>query len=158
MCSIQKFKKIGWSVHCLTFWNNQLYSGDSNDEIRKWNAEGECIGVFKGHTGSVWCLTIWNNHLYSGSCDKTIRKWNSSGECIGVIEGHTSSVWCLTVVKDHLYSGSSDKTIRKWGEYYFKYYKFLPNKTKVDVFNAMLLFKRLKLPKDVQLSIIRKLI
>ena len=77
---------------------------------------------------------------------------------IQILEGHTDAVFCLTVWNNHLYSGSADGTIRKWGEYYFKYYEFLPDATKVDIFNAMLLFNRLKLPNDIKLSIIRKLI
>ena len=60
--------------------------------IRKWNIEGKCVGILKGHTSSVCCLTVWNNHLYSGSYDKTIRKWNLKGECIEIIKGHEDAV------------------------------------------------------------------
>ena len=77
---------------------------------------------------------------------------------IQILEGHTSFVECLTVWNNHLYSGGWDTIIRKWGEYYFKYYKFLFDERKKDVFNAMLVFNRLKVHKDVQLSIIRKII
>ena len=158
MSAIQILKGHKYSVYCLTVWNNHLYSGSWDKTIRKWNSKGECVGVLKGHTDSVECLTVWNNHLYSGSEDKTIRKWNSSGECVKVLEGHTDSVWCLTVWNNHLYSGSSDETIRKWGEFHFKYYKFLPDTTKKEIYNVILVFKRLQIPKFIWLPIIRHLI
>ena len=100
----------------LCVWNDQLYSGLSDGNIKKWNNKGECTQILKGHTSPVYCLTIWNDFLVSGSNDKTIKLWNSQGECVDTLNEHIDYVNCLIVWNNSLYSGSMDKTIRKWEE------------------------------------------
>ena len=114
--------------------------------------------LLRGHTSFVWCLTVWNNYLYSGSYDKTIRKWNENGDCVATLRGHTDVVYCLTVWNNHLYSGSDDNTIHKWGLFQYRDYHGLNNEKKKEVLIWELIGRRLKLPKDVRLLIMRHLI
>jgi len=52
-------------------------SGSSDCSVRIWKvADGQCIGVGKGHDEEVGSLCCGDNFVASGSDDKTIRVWS----------------------------------------------------------------------------------
>ncbi|KAK3592446.1 hypothetical protein CHS0354_004877 [Potamilus streckersoni] len=95
-----------------------LITGSADFTARTWNFEtGQCIKVFKGHTGAITCMSTDSigRTLFTGSTDQTIRSWNIvNGEQLKLFSGHQGSVICMVVVNKILYSGSSDHTGRAW--------------------------------------------
>lgn len=78
--------------------------------------DGNCLAIYKGHTGGVNALVFKNNVLYSASDDRTVRAWDVlTGECIAVYEGHNEFVTCLCITNEGvLCSGSADRTVIVW--------------------------------------------
>jgi WD40 repeat protein len=114
-------------VGCLAVQREHLISGSWDTTIRKWNIQGECVSILKGHEHYVVCLAISNNGriLFSGSNDNTIMIWNQSNECIQVFKdaGHVRG---LKIFHGKLFSASFDGTLRCWsGEMMRKYLSFL---------------------------------
>ncbi|KAL3854612.1 hypothetical protein ACJMK2_013875 [Sinanodonta woodiana] len=91
---------------------DMLITGSADFTARTWNFEtGQCIKVFKGHTGAITCMSTDSigRTLFTGSTDQTIRSWNIvSGEQLKLFSGHQGSVICMVV----LYTGSGDSTCR----------------------------------------------
>ena len=56
-------------------------SGSDDGAVRVWNAVfGECLHIFKGHTGVVRSVSFSGDGklIASGSGDRTVRVWNTS--------------------------------------------------------------------------------
>jgi len=94
-----------------------ILSGGDDFTIRMWNtATGECLKVFRGHTGNVRSIALGpNGTFFSGGHDNSVRQWDSStGECIRVFEGHAGWVTSVAFDGTSLFSGSVDKCVKKW--------------------------------------------
>ncbi len=99
------FSKHFHATHSFT-----QVTGSEDATARMWTAaeaETECIGVFRGHTGYVNAVAIVEYSIYdrrdedsinvcavlTGSADATIRKWDATScECLFVYEGHTARI------------------------------------------------------------------
>ena len=69
------------SVNSFYVTTDHLYSGSSDQTIRKWDKNNECVEVFRdpNHNpetiGSAHCLTFMDGYLYSGHSNGCIKKW-----------------------------------------------------------------------------------
>lgn len=78
-----------------------LLTGSADFTARSWNFEtGQCLKVFKGHTGAITCMStdIMGRVLFTGSTDYSIRSWDLlKGEQLKLFSGHQGSVICMQV-------------------------------------------------------------
>ncbi|MBW4518708.1 MAG: hypothetical protein KME16_03115 [Scytolyngbya sp. HA4215-MV1] len=103
-----------------------LATGDVEDEIRLWMANGQPLLTLQGHTGWAWSLafSLDNQLLCSGSSDGLVRLWTvQDGRYLKALQGHTDAVWSVAFCDranplsepiQLLATGSEDQTIRLW--------------------------------------------
>jgi len=103
------------TVAALIVWNNQLYSGSTDSDIKVWNFSGECIGCYEGLSWSV-CLQHHHGRLYSGGEDGTLVALDPTLQIAKNLPGHSDGIWCLESFNGYLYSGSGDESIRAWDD------------------------------------------
>ena len=79
-----------------------LASGSSDNTLRLWSAQGECLAVMEGHSRGVNSVAFSPDGrlLASGSSDNTLRLWSAQGECLAVMEGHSDWVWSVAFSPD----------------------------------------------------------
>ena len=96
----------------------EWYAGGGGPHIRKWNAAGQCLQIFEGHTGCVVALAFGpdGSELYLVSDDRSIRVWSSDSGALWTFDDwHTGNVLCLVFSPyGRLYLGACDETIRVW--------------------------------------------
>ncbi|ASV44457.1 hypothetical protein PBI_SCTP2_442 [Salicola phage SCTP-2] len=97
-------------------WN--VYSGSSDDTVRKIDSRGNEVWKFTGHTDEVESVAVdQDGNVYSAGEDSTVRKIDSSGNEVWKFTGHSSTVFgVISVAVDqdgNVYSGSADDTVRK---------------------------------------------
>jgi len=95
--------------------NGNVYSGSSDNTVRKISSSGNEVWKFTGHTDDVYAVAVDNNgNVYSGSSDNTVRKISPDGNQIWRFTGHTGVVYAVAVDNNgNVYSGSTDNTVRK---------------------------------------------
>lgn len=78
-----------------------LVTGSADFTARTWNFEtGQCLKVFKGHSGPVTCIYIdgLGKILFTGSTDSTVMSWDMQrGQHLKTFTGHTGSIICMQV-------------------------------------------------------------
>ncbi|OPX93400.1 MAG: WD domain, G-beta repeat [Syntrophorhabdus sp. PtaB.Bin006] len=84
-------------------------------------ASGQCLMVFRGHTGEVCRSVAFTNdekHVVTAANDGTLRIWDcTTGRCILILSGHKSNVTAFAVSPDNRRIVSSsyyDRTVRVW--------------------------------------------
>lgn len=99
--------------------DHHLATGDTNGNVRLWDADGEPLLTCKGHTG--WVVAIaWSpdgQTIASSSYDQTVKIWDAkTGECTQTLKGHDNLVRSVTWSPDRRYlaSASDDQTIKLW--------------------------------------------
>ncbi|XP_063845245.1 WD repeat-containing protein 86-like [Scylla paramamosain] len=99
-------------------YGDLVVTGSLDCTARSWDfVSGNCLQVFKGHTGSVVAIVTDSDTrlLYTASADKTIRSWHiDTGVNFRVFEGHKSHITCLLALNKLLYSGDGDGVVRVW--------------------------------------------
>ena len=99
--------------------DDRLATGDTNSNVRLWDAEGQPMLTCQGHTG--WVVAVaWSpdgQYLASSSYDQTVKIWNATtGECLQTLKGHSNLVRSVVWSPDgqFLASSSDDHTVRLW--------------------------------------------
>ncbi|OPY74467.1 MAG: WD domain, G-beta repeat [Syntrophorhabdus sp. PtaU1.Bin050] len=84
-------------------------------------ASGQCLMVFRGHTGEVCPSTAFTNdekHIITAADDGTLRMWDcATGGCILILNGHKGDVSNFVISPDNRRIVSSsyyDRTVRVW--------------------------------------------
>lgn len=100
--------------------------GSSDNTVRLWNENGECITHWDTES-KVRCMTVWNDMLCTGADSGEIILWKDPNLHRHVLSAYTygSNVWGLAVCGDHLFqallsinlhdiSGYGNGWIYKW--------------------------------------------
>lgn len=110
-------KTIGSSWLNYIFVDNDdfIYTGGSDNIVRKIDSEGNVVWEFSGHTSPVRSVVTNNDSfVYSCSDDKTIKKISPDGEEVWTFSGHTSPVRSVIVDNDgFVYSCGEDCYVMK---------------------------------------------
>jgi len=108
----QKWVKVSGAWKGLL---GNVYSGGSDNTVRKINSRGDQVWSFTGHSSAVLAVAVdTNGNVYSTDSINTVRKINSSGNQVWSFTGHTDSVYDVAVDTDgNVYSASLDGTVRK---------------------------------------------
>ena len=90
-------------------------SGSTDNTIKIWNTEGECIKTLEGHSSWVESVAIDGDRIVSGSWDNTIKIWDmNTGKCLKTLKRHRDWVNSVAIEGDRIVSGSDDETIKIW--------------------------------------------
>lgn len=78
----------------------QFLSCANDATIRRWDINGNCLGVFDGHENFVYSVSFLSNEeggLEFASCseDRTLRYWKN-GSCSQTISLPATTLWCVT--------------------------------------------------------------
>jgi len=99
-----------------------LASGCTGKSVWIWRVEdGECLGIWKGHTDEVWSVAFSpdGETLASGSRDGTVRLWKvSNGISLCALQEHARPIPVTSVAFSPdgriLASGAGDNVVRLW--------------------------------------------
>ncbi|XP_069510657.1 F-box and WD repeat domain containing protein 10B [Ambystoma mexicanum] len=92
-----------------------VVSGSYDLSIRKWNYHtGECLRMFRGHTGTITCLDLQENRLVSGSRDCQVKVWNvESGKCLMTFK-HRDAISSVKISGEFVVSGCEKALVKVW--------------------------------------------
>jgi len=93
-----------------------IYSGSTDETIRKWNVTTHAQEIiFRGHEGSITAIGVDARWMCSGSSDTTMRLWDKhTGQQVRTIYGHNKSVLSIDLGPTWMLSGSADEEVRVW--------------------------------------------
>ena len=93
-----------------------VYSGSTDETIRKWNITSHAQEIiFRGHEGSITAIAVDARWMCSGSSDTTMRLWDKhTGQQVRTIYGHNKSVLSIDLGHTWMLSGSADEEVRVW--------------------------------------------
>ncbi len=99
--------------------NNLVLLGGDNGIAALYNADGQLIMQFTGHTTTVYSVAFApsENYILTASWDHTARLWDvQSGQTIRTFANHLDKIWTAALSPDgkYLLTGSNDKTARLW--------------------------------------------
>ncbi|CAG8490689.1 11502_t:CDS:2 [Ambispora gerdemannii] len=124
--SLSAYQHDDWVSSVKGHDQGYFLTGSYDNNVRIWNASGECLQTFVGHNApikSVAWVSIQDEDIIclSASQDRTIRAWHSSiadKQCDVLYEyrGHKGSIESISISKqEELFSsGSWDSSIRIW--------------------------------------------
>jgi len=82
-------------------WEVKSQYKNSDSSLRLWNKDGECIGVFTGHTDSVTgAILLPEGHILSWSEDSTLRIWDIAGLSLDIQYAHSNEVYGVFILDD----------------------------------------------------------
>ena len=86
--------------------------------LKLWDIEtGECLRIFRGHSGSVTsvCISADGRYALSGSCDNMLKLWDiATGECLRTFKGHTRDINSVCISADGKLALSGGDGVRLW--------------------------------------------
>jgi WD40 repeat protein len=106
----------GGVVTCLVHDCTHIYSGSTDETVRKWNvSDHKQEIIYRGHEGSITAIAVDATYMCSGSADATIRLWNKhTGFQMRTVYGHHKSILSLDLGATWMLSGSADEEVRVW--------------------------------------------
>jgi len=92
-----------------------VYSGSTDQTVKKIDPDGSEVWTFSGHTKTVNGVTVdYSGNVYSGSNDYAVKKIDPDGAEVWTFSGHTNNVMGVAVDSSgNVYSGSADNTVKK---------------------------------------------
>ena len=92
-----------------------IFSGSSDNTIRKIDSSGNQVWSFTGHTGQINDLAVDSNEfIYTASDDTTVKKIDSNGNEVWTFANHFLPVYGVSVDSNgNVYAGSDQDTIKK---------------------------------------------
>eukprot|EP00656_Telonema_subtile_P055208 TRINITY_DN8482_c0_g1_i3.p1 TRINITY_DN8482_c0_g1~~TRINITY_DN8482_c0_g1_i3.p1 ORF type:complete len:492 (+),score=103.14 TRINITY_DN8482_c0_g1_i3:80-1555(+) len=66
--------------------DTQFMSCGHDGSVCRWNVDGSCVFVLKGHADSVWSVLVRSETVISASDDQTVRVWHRDGNLVDVID------------------------------------------------------------------------
>ncbi|CEP10595.1 hypothetical protein [Parasitella parasitica] len=102
--------------------NGLFATGSYDNMVRLWNATGECISTFIGHSDAVKSVAFGhNNTLFSGSLDHTVIGWEyteagNSHRIMYECKGHKGPIESVAVsyTGKQIASASADGLVKVW--------------------------------------------
>jgi WD40 repeat protein len=147
---------INTNINCMKFYNNFLYTGGSDNLLRRSN--GTKLEIIYKCDYQITYFTFYNNYIYVGNSNGDIVQLNLNGNVKHIYNVHTKWISCIQVIRNCIYSCSYDEKIVKLGEFYLRDYFNLSQESKNILFEVAKVFYRLNIHKDIRLMIFRELL
>ncbi|XP_023178039.2 uncharacterized protein LOC111604273 [Drosophila hydei] len=102
---------------CVSYFNNQLFSGGADGKIRVWSASLQLLRTLNAHDAYVYCMAVnGQGKLYSSSCDGQVKYVLPPYEDASVQElfrcdDAIQAMYCAGTV---LYTGDDKGVVTTW--------------------------------------------
>ncbi|KAL4108798.1 hypothetical protein PRIC1_000507 [Phytophthora ramorum] len=103
-----------WVTASVALKGGGFATGSMDKNVRLFDAQGQRVGLLRGHEGGVISLATSTDGklLLSGSWDGTARVWNlETQQCMHVLPGHENGVCVLGLPDGSLVTGSTGQQV-----------------------------------------------
>jgi len=103
-----------WVTASVALEGGGFATGCMDKNIRLFDAQGQRVGLLRGHEGGVISLALSSNKklLLSGSWDGTARVWSlETQQCLQVLPGHENGVCVLGLPDGSIVTGSTGQQV-----------------------------------------------